>query len=148
MLAGLCAGGLFAVVVGLAWARVWPMNKSLWTGSFAVFAAGLAAIVFSATHATVERSWGRVARPFEWLGVNALAVYVGSEFMSRLMDLPLIRQTGALVAIKDVLFWQWMVPALGDGGGARSSLAFGLAYVVAWTAVAAVAYWRGVLIRL
>lgn len=48
----------------------------------------------------------------------------------------------------DVVFWQWMVPALRDGGGNRSSLAFGLAYASAWTAVAAVAYWRGVLIRL
>ena len=124
------------------------MNKSLWTGSFAVFAAGFAAIVFSATHGAVERSRGGVARPFEWLGVNALAVYVGSEFVTRLMDMPVVRQTAALVSIKDVIFWQWMVPALRDGGGNRSSLAFGLAYVVAWTAVAGMAYRRGVLIRL
>ncbi|MEQ1909853.1 MAG: heparan-alpha-glucosaminide N-acetyltransferase domain-containing protein [Vicinamibacterales bacterium] len=148
MLAGLCAGGLCAIVVGLAWARVLPMNKSLWTGSYAVYAAGLAALLFSATHVAVERFRGGVALPLEWLGTNALAIYVGSEFISRLLDVPMIRQSAALVSIKDVVFWQWMVPALRDGGGNRSSLAFGLAYAVAWTAVAGVAHWRGVLIRL
>ena len=39
----LWAAGLGATVLGLLWDRVFPINKNLWTSSFAVFSAGLAA---------------------------------------------------------------------------------------------------------
>jgi hypothetical protein len=41
--AWLFAAGLLAMIGGLAWGRVFPINKNLWTSSFALFSAGLAA---------------------------------------------------------------------------------------------------------
>ena len=46
----LCAAGLTAAAIGLAWDRVFPINKNLWTSSFAIFSAGLAAVVLATAH--------------------------------------------------------------------------------------------------
>jgi predicted acyltransferase len=70
-LAGLVAGGAAAIALGLAWSTVWPINKPLWTGSYALLMSGLAAAALAACLFVVDiagvRGW---ARPFLALGVN------------------------------------------------------------------------------
>jgi len=147
--AGLVVGGGGAVASGLIWSMAWPMNKSLWTGSYAVFTTGLALLALAACHLLIDR-WDAAARcvqPFIWLGMNPLAVYIGSEFVGRLIDRPVLRYGTGLFGLKDVLFWRWMVPIVGDGGGSRSSLVFALAYVGLWTLTAGFLYRRGITLR-
>ena len=45
-------------LAGLAWGRVFPINKNLWTSSFALFSAGLAAQALALCHWIVDvRGW-------------------------------------------------------------------------------------------
>lgn len=135
---GLLVGGAIAVVVGLAWSLAWPLNKNLWTGSYALFAAGLGAIALAVCDRVGEHGpISRLMRPFVWLGSHPLSIYVASEFVARLLERPLPPDGNGRLSAKDALFWEWLVPHVGDHGSAWSSAIYGIAYTIVWIAVAA-----------
>lgn len=72
--------GVAAMAAGLLWSRWFPMNKNIWTSSFALFTSGVALATLALCHWTSEywriSAWGK---PFEILGRNALASYFLSE---------------------------------------------------------------------
>ena len=77
----LAIAGLALVVAGQAWGLVFPINKRLWTSSFVVLMAGLSVLVLALCYWLVEvREVSGLA--LEILGVNALAVYIGSEILT------------------------------------------------------------------
>src|SRR3954447_24215587 len=61
--AWLFGAGVIAMIAGLGWGRVFPINKNLWTSSFALFSAGLAAQALALCHWLIDvkgwRGWGR-----------------------------------------------------------------------------------------
>ena len=72
-----------AVVVGLAWDVVFPINKSLWTSSYVMFSAGGAALLLAACYAAIDvKGWRGWTKPFVILGVNALALYALAALLS------------------------------------------------------------------
>jgi predicted acyltransferase len=146
--AGVLAGcGALVLIAALGWATRLPLNKTMWTGSYALASAGFAALMFSACLVLVDvRGWRGWAQPFAWLGVNPLAIYFLSELTRYLLDLVWTRLS-ASIGTKDALFWRYLVPIVGDAGGPRSSLVFALAVAAVWTAVAGTLYRRGVRIR-
>jgi predicted acyltransferase len=145
---GLLVGGTAALCLGLLWATVLPQNKSLWTGSYAVTTAGIAALIFAVCYYLVDvRGVRWFAPPLVWLGVNPLAIYFLSELARHLLDYAWIEQVGRRVSLKDVFFWRGLVRVVGDLGGPRSSLAFALLFAVFWIAVAGALYRRGIRIR-
>ncbi len=125
---GLVVGGLAATVAGWLWGQWFPINKSLWTSSYALFMAGLAALALAACYWTIEgRGWRRAAGPFVVLGVTALPLFFLSSLMARL--LLLIRVGPDRIRLHawlfDHLFAPWLSPF-------NASLAYGLAYVLLW----------------
>jgi predicted acyltransferase len=63
-----------------------PINKSIWTSPYAVFTSGLAFTVFACCFWLVDvLEWRRFARPFVIYGLNALAVYVFSGLLARIL---------------------------------------------------------------
>lgn len=145
---GLLSGGAIALCLGLLWATVLPPNKPLWTGSYTMAASGIAAMIFAACYYAVDVRGARwFAPPFVWLGVNPLAIYFLSELARHLLDYAWISQVGHRVSLKDAFFWRYVVGALGDLGGARSSLVFALMVAAFWIAVAGALYRRRIRIR-
>jgi len=135
--ASLWAAGVATTLVGLAWDRVFPINKNLWTSSFAMFTAGLAAQVLALCHwmldARPARRWRAWSAPLAAFGRNALAAY----FLSVGLDALLTRWTvesGATLksAIYRAAFASWIAPCC---GAEAASLAYAIAYVVLWTIV-------------
>lgn len=64
-----------------------PINKKLWTDSFATFMAGLDCIVLAAFVRLVdERDYSKYLRPLLITGMNAIAVYLASEFLVEFLD--------------------------------------------------------------
>jgi predicted acyltransferase len=63
---------------------VWlPINKKLWTSSFALFMAGLAFILLAMFLYLVDhRGYRRVFQPFVIMGMNAIAIYMLSELLA------------------------------------------------------------------
>jgi predicted acyltransferase len=96
-LLGLCAGhwlrreqtarlagvGVTLAVIALLCSHWLPLNKNLWTASFALWSAGLAMLAVWLAHMLVDRRgmWA-LGRRF---GVNAIAAYAGAEIMQTLI---------------------------------------------------------------
>jgi len=143
--AGLLAGGLATLLIGFAWSYVVPLNKNLWTASYVLVTAGIAATVLACCYLVVDvanvRFWGR---PFVWLGLNPLAIYFVSELVSHLRDWP-IRVHGDLWTVQSWIFWVVFEPPLSTFlGDPAISLVVGLLTVSCWIVVARVMYRRGI----
>ena len=78
-------GGLMTVSA-LFWDQSFPINKPLWTSSYVLLTCGLASLVFYALWWVVDvHGWTRWSQPVEALGRNALASFVGSGLVARLL---------------------------------------------------------------
>lgn len=136
----LLTGGALLTAVGILWAFVLPINKPLWTGSYAAFTGGLALLALAACYLAIEivgaRAW---ARPFVWLGVNPLAIYFLAELVSHVIE---------LTWVKTALYWGMLrplaVPRLSEPA---TSLLFAVITVAVWTAVAGAMYRRGIRVQ-
>ena len=86
--AGLMFGGVGASVAGYVLAgAVMDLNKSLWTPSFAVYTAGLAMLGLGAIYWLVDvKGYRRFTKPLVILGMNAIAIFVISGMLSRLLS--------------------------------------------------------------
>ena len=145
---GLIFGGTAAIGAGLAWSTVWPINKPLWSGSYALLTSGLAAVALAACLYVVDvRAARRWARPFVWLGVNPLAIYFCSELVGHLLDRPLLPRTFGETTLKGWLYWHAIAPIGGDGRAEWSSLLYAIGFVACWIGAAALLHRRGVRIR-
>src|SRR2546427_7040293 len=86
--AGLALAGAIGTTLGAVWGMWFPVNKALWTSSYAVLTAGLALLVFAACYAATEGSgWRRWAAPFVVLGVNAPALLFLSTLVAHALTL-------------------------------------------------------------
>ena len=82
----LIAGG-FLIALGLIWNLKLPINKKLWTDSFATFMAGLDFVVLAVFLWLVdERGIRKWIKPLTIAGMNAITVYLASEFLSEFLD--------------------------------------------------------------
>lgn len=138
--------GWAGALAGLLWNRFLPINKNLWTSSYAVFMSALAAACLGVCLWAVDlRGWRTWARPFQWLGTNALFLFVASDLVTIAMIW--IKLTGAdgkrrslYGTIYRTVFDRFADPRLG-------SLLFALTYLLLWTAVAGLLYRKRVFIK-
>jgi predicted acyltransferase len=140
--AGLLAAGVAGVLAGLLWSVWFPINKSLWTSSYALLTAGLAVMALAVCHHLIDvLGYRRWARPFAVLGLNALLLF----FLSTLLAVILIRISSGGRSLHriafDTLFAPWAAPEI-------ASLAYALAYLAAWWAAMWAVQRSGVRLRI
>jgi predicted acyltransferase len=145
-LAGLFAAGAIAMMVGLMWHWSFPINKSIWTGSYVVFTAGLACVVLATIMWLVDvQQWRWWTKPFVIYGMNPMVAFVGSAVMARLIySIIKVNVDGRSVALQSAIyqtaFASWLAPM-------NASLAFALAFVTFWFGVLALLHRRGVYLK-
>ena len=128
---GLAVGGVAAAAVGWLWGLSFPVNKPLWTSSYALLMAGLAALVLAACHWVIEvrdrRGW---AAPFALLGVHALTLFFLSSLMAKVLFIVRVGAGGPRLQtwLFEHVFAPWASPV-------DASLAYALAYVLLWWAL-------------
>jgi len=116
-------------VLGVVWDTVFPVNKALWTSSYVLLTASLALLVFAACYAAIElRGWRRWATPFVVLGVNALLLFFLSTLVARVLTLIEVGGATLQQTIFVRAFAPWAAPV-------NASLAYAVAYLLAWWAV-------------
>lgn len=128
---GLFAVGAMAIAIGLAWGAVFPINKSLWTSSYVLFTAGMAASTL-ATAAWLIESAGVAGwtGPFVVFGRNPLVAFLGSGAMARTMISLIVLDVGGEPrslrrVIYDQVFAPWLSPI-------NASLAYAVSFVALW----------------
>jgi predicted acyltransferase len=142
----LFAAGLIATAAALLWGRAFPINKSLWTSSYALLMSGLACASLAACVWIVDvRGWKRWAAPLVWLGRNAIAAFT----LSGLGAIALIavkiagpdgKPRSLWTAIYRTVFDRFTDPRLG-------SLLFALAYLGVWVALCGLLYRKHIFIK-
>jgi predicted acyltransferase len=140
----LFAAGAGAVIVGLAWGRLLPLNKTLWTSSFAMFSAGLAAQTLAACHWLIDRlGWRAWSGPYAAYGRNPLAAYFLSVGLDSVLTRWIIGGGESLKGfVYRMTFASWLRPP------EAASLAYAVGYVVLWGVVLLEMYRRRIFIRI
>ena len=138
--------GLAALAAGLALdAVLMPINKNLWTPSYAVFMAGWSLIAFAAFHAALDGSEPgrrRAARalclPLTQFGRNALVLFVLAGVLGRILQNVTVSSDARAVSLKAWLYAPIQsLPLSATNASLVWALGFiALFFVVAW------AMWR------
>jgi predicted acyltransferase len=130
-----------------------PINKKLWTSSYAVFMAGMAMNVFAICYWLVDvkehKTW---ARPLAIYGMNAITVFVLTGLLGRISTLlPAGAENGHPIVLKTWLFGHLKFAFAHLAGPLatpkNSSLLYALFYVALMYGVAWVMYRRKWFVR-
>jgi len=144
------AAGLFVAANLLLFAGLWmnhsiPINKKIWTSSYVLLAGGISLHVLAMCYWLIDvKGWRAWARPFVVFGTNAIAVFVASGLVARLMGLIRVPTATGGVALKTWIyeraFASWAAPK-------NASLLFAISYVLLWLLLLLPLYRRRLFIR-
>ncbi len=144
----LVIAGAVTLAAGAGWARVLPLSKPLWTGSYVLVVTGLAMLVMAVMYVVIDvAGWRSWARPFVWLGVNPLAIYFLSDVVGHLLEQPWVHQSSGRTTPKGWIVWGRIEPALRPLRVEWASLLFAVAFTLLWIAVAGILYRRRIRIQ-
>lgn len=140
--------GVSCLLVGGVWDWYMPINKSLWTSSYAVFMAGWALCIFGGFYWIIDvQGWQKWSKFFIVYGMNALASYFLSVFVMKMIIFFTITQPdGKAIALKNVVYNAVFVPMFSNP--LNSSLAFAIAYNLVFWAIAYVLYKKNIFIKI
>ncbi|MGH7899146.1 MAG: acyltransferase family protein [Candidatus Binatia bacterium] len=141
---GLVLAGALMAALGALLDQWLPINKNLWTTSYAFFTAGLAAVLLGLCTWLVEaKGVRRPMLPFIVFGVNPIAVYVLSMMVGSLMDQIAVESSGEnlRVWLCEQLFTWWTSPL-------NASLLFAVCYVMFWLGAMSLLYRREIRIKI
>jgi predicted acyltransferase len=130
----------------MMWNWSFPINKSLWTSSYVVFCAGMAAVAIATIMWVVDvqnvRKW---TKPFVIYGMNPMVAFVGSGVMARcIYSIFTVTYNGKKIpleaAIYQSMFASWLEPV-------NASLAFAVTFVLFWFAILYVLYQKKIFFK-
>ena len=146
-LIGLVLAGIVLVVAGEIWGRWLPINKSLWTSSYAVFTAGTSLLGFALCFWLIDvLGYRRWTLPFIIYGTNPILAYGLSSLVTKF--LALVHVTGANglpVSLQLYIYDRVFAPLGGVSGG---PLLYAVTYTLLWLGIMALLYRRGVFVKI
>jgi predicted acyltransferase len=142
----LFVAGSLLLTAGLICNTWFPINKKLWTPSFALFMAGLDFQIFAIFLWLVDGvGYKRVVKPLVILGINAIAVYLASEFLDEALSAVHWASGGHVVTLRTWLYDTLFAPLASP---MNASLLFAIAYVLLMYLLAYGLYRRGWFLRI
>jgi predicted acyltransferase len=142
---GLVIAGVAGVVAGYLWHPWFPISKPLWTSSYVLFTAGAACLTLVLCWWLIEmRHWHAWARPFLWLGSNAILAYALSTFVAKLGYTIKVPDGKHAIEVQTWVFNHWFAPM---ATAKNASLAFALSYLAMWTLVAWALYRKKIFVK-
>ncbi|MDF2388131.1 acyltransferase family protein [Nostoc ellipsosporum NOK] len=130
---GLALFGIGCLIIGWAWGWTFPINKKLWTSSYVVFTSGWALLLLAACYELIEvRRIRRWSKPFEIMGLNAIALFVASVLLIKILV-----RTSIGTGENAISTYNWIYQNIfaSWAGTLNGSLLFALVTVLLWLAV-------------
>ena len=130
----LLAWGPALTAAGLALDPLFPINKNLWTPTYVIFTTGAALLCLAATYWILDlRGITAWSRPFAIFGTNAIAAYVGSGVLAKiLLTIKWSDGAGGTTSLQKWLYANLYAAHLPDY---VASLAWALTHVAIWLLV-------------
>lgn len=126
---GMLAGGVLLLILGQTF-NIWlPINKGIWTTSFAVFMAGMALVFVTGFFWLIDmRGHKKAATPFLIFGMNAIAAYVLSDLLTKtIREIRVYLPDGTRTRLRSYLFDTIFAPV---DNGKLASLLFAVTFVL------------------
>jgi predicted acyltransferase len=142
---GLVIAGAAGVAAGYAWHPWFPIYKPLWTSSYVLFTAGAACLLLALCWWLIEmRGWRGWARPFLWLGSNAILAYALSTLFAKEGYVIKVTEEGQAIGIQSWIYQHWFAPLAQP---INASLIFAICYTALWTLVAWAFYRKKIFVK-
>lgn len=139
--------GWIAIIVGLFWHIVFPINKSLWTSSYVVFTSGAALQFLGFCYWLIDvkgiKKW---AKPAIIYGMNSIAVFVLSGLVAKTMIYTKLAQPDG----SEISVWSWVYKNLfvSWADPINASLAFAITNILFWLGMMAILYRKRIFIKI
>jgi len=135
--------GVFAVIVGLLWDLVFPINKALWTSSYVLYAGGLATLGLAFFYWIIDvNGYRRFTKPAVVYGMNAIFVFCFSAFLVRTLNL--IHVTPKQITISQYIFQTVFQPHFSP---VNASLAWAICFNLFFMVILWIMYNRKIFIK-
>ena len=146
-LLGLFIAGNVCLLLGMIMNIWFPINKNLWTSSYAVFTAGMALDFLGVCYWLIDiRQYRRWATPFVIYGTNAILAYMLSTLMTKVLILWRVTQPdGVKLALRRYIFENYF---LSVASPLNASLLYAIVYVLFWLGITAILYRRRIFIKI
>jgi predicted acyltransferase len=137
--------GFFLFTLGYVWGWFFPINKALWTSSYALLVAGLAMMVFATTYWLVDvKGYKRFTHLFVVYGMNPLIVFFMSGILSRALYITELSVDGEVITLKNYIFETIFLTVASP---INASLLYSIVWVLAWFAVVSYMYKKKIFIK-
>lgn len=133
--------GSLLIILGYVWDWHFPINKGIWSSSYAVFTGGQGMVGLALCYWFVDvkgyKSW---TQPFVVYGVNAITVFVMSGLIAR---------TLGIFQVGDVSVQRWIFLTFFDSwlSTINASFAYSLVWVFAWYLILLVMYRKNIILK-
>jgi predicted acyltransferase len=142
----MAAAGIAAMAIGLVSDLAFPINKNLWTSSYAWFTGGAGAVGLAGCYWIIDvKGWRWWTKPFVVLGVNAIALFVLAGLSAKILLLVKVGDgAGKRISLYTFTYRSWYEPFASP---MNASLLFAMSYVVLLYAVLWVMYRRRIFLK-
>ena len=107
-----------------------PINKQIWTSTFAITTCGMAASLLAFLVWVIDICGKtRWCRFFESFGINPLFMFVMGGVMSILFGSIKLPYGEDMVSIHSIIYAKWLIPLCGEGGENLASCLYALIFV-------------------
>lgn len=140
--------GVVLAAAGWIWSFWFPLNKSLWTSSYVVYTAGLALCFFAFCYWLIDiKGYRKWTTPFVIFGVNALALFVGSGIMARILSLIKISTDaeGKSISLQQWIFNNVFLPFASP---INASLMYAVCFILIWLFLMWLLYRKRIFIKI
>ncbi|MBF4473492.1 acyltransferase family protein [Flavobacterium sp. HJJ] len=134
--------GVILIILGQIWNIVFPINKALWTSSYVLYTAGLAALTLSLLYYLIDiADYKKGIKLFLIWGVNPMIVFFLSQIIPQAMgmiSLPNPKTPAEQTNLWDYLYFLGVQPYFENP--MTASLVFAMLYVGFWSILLAYFY--------
>lgn len=138
--------GTLLIIAGYVWDWFFPINKALWTSSYAIFTGGQAMCGLALCYWFVDvKGYKKWTEPFVAYGVNAITVFFMSGVIARTLGiLRVTLENGTEVSVQRWIFLtffdSWMETI-------HASFAYSVVWVFLWYLILLVMYRKNIIIK-
>lgn len=138
--------GTILIILGYVWDWFFPINKPIWSSSYAIFTGGQAMCGLALCYWFIDvKGYKKWTEPFVAYGVNAITVFFMSGIIARTLNIfQVTMESGTTVSVQRWIFLtffdSWLVTI-------NASFAYSVVWVFIWYLILLMMYRKNIIIK-